>query len=100
MSIFVCGGTPTSEAWTELDDFARWLRLPRPRPDFRSWRAGLPVAWRVVDSKGVPVCVYLDRADAELAAKNLDAYGTSGMPHRTQGLLPAAVEPRNENEPT
>lgn len=38
VSVTVCGGTPTPEAQAELDDFARWLGLPKPRPEFRAWR--------------------------------------------------------------
>ena len=37
--ITICGGgTLTPEAKAELEDFARWLRLPKPRPEFRAWR--------------------------------------------------------------
>lgn len=38
---FLCGGSGevSPEARAELDDFKRWLTLPKPRPAFREWRA-------------------------------------------------------------
>ena len=38
IKVSICGGKPTPEGQAELDDFARWLRLPKPRPEFHAWR--------------------------------------------------------------
>lgn len=40
---FLCGITKplTPEAKAELDDFERWLHLPKPRPEFHAWRAAV-----------------------------------------------------------
>lgn len=44
---FICGGNLNAEgelsdaARAELADFECWLRLPKPRPEFREWRKSL-----------------------------------------------------------